>query len=381
VTGTTRRLLPDAAHGADGETLHGLILRCRGQARLALFVRWGVPACTIGAAIAGVVSLSSQHLAWPWAIAGGAIVALVAAAAVWRTPNDLQVAAVIDRRLRLDDSVVAALQVHGTDALVSSLVVRHAIGLTRGVDARSVFPLEVGRLAAAAGIAALLLLGTALAGRSTFPPPGSAAGQVIAGDTTSGGPTAEAGTKAASSTRSARGGEAATDGRTGPEAVPQVAPDRTDGALRSPASSTSSALRRPSGDTANTGSTRSEQSAALPLAGPRDRGRSAGSADGGSRDDPRGQGGSGRGTPGTGGQGASGVGRGSGAGGVRGGTLIAAGTPFEADRTGLTRNGGGYSQAGHGGAAAAMAPDDVPPDLRSYVRDYFAAIASAAEGK
>jgi hypothetical protein len=34
-----------------------------------------------------------------------------------------------------------------------------------------------------------------------------------------------------------------------------------------------------------------------------------------------------------------------------------------------------------GRAEAAVTHDDVPPDLRAYVRDYFAAIAPAAERK
>ena len=82
---------------------------------------------------------------------------------------------------------------------------------------------------------------------------------------------------------------------------------------------------------------------------------------------------------GSGGSGASDVGVGSGAGGVRGGALIDAATNARGTSPSPARYGGRDVQRGP--ADAAMTHDEVPPDLRGYVRDYFAAIAPAPERK
>jgi hypothetical protein len=365
----------------DIEVLLETVARCRRRARLVLFVRYAALTLAIGSVSAAAASFVLQPLSSLWAaVAVCAGIAGSVLAAVRRCPSVFQIAAEIDRRYRLDDSVVAAFQLHGGGAPVAPLVVRQALTRARPVEAAEVFPMAARRHMAALGISGALLLVTGLAGE----PPTAAprlAGRGIAGEAMSSSPNGDTRQERTSENLPSpvQGNTDAMASQTERNDGPQNAPDRSGDRRNSSPAAAASTTRTPADPMSAAGIAPRSSSAALPIERQAGASRPSASTDGIVRDAGNGLGAAGQATSGSGGSGASSAGRGTGAGGVRGGALVDTAAGIDQDLPQPSRSGGSYVQTGRGGAA--MTHDEVPPDLRPYVRDYFAAIAPQAGRK
>lgn len=295
-------------------------------------------------------------------------------------PSVGQTAALIDRTQRLEDSVVAALQVNGTMKPLAPLIVRQAIARVAHVDARDVVRVQLRRPAVtfAAGMVAVLL--AAFIHRPDAAATGMA-GAGVAGAGTSRVGAGERPTQAeAVDAAAAGGGQTAPMNR--PDAPASTRPGSSgtrtgDSTTREPAPSPEGAERpaipaRGSGRTASAASTSQGSAARGPAA--------AAAAAGGSAVNPGGAGtASGHAPSGFGAGGASDAAstRGAGSGGVRGGALLAGGAgraPSAARDAANTPPGEERSDE-----ETAAWRDGVPPELRSYVRNYFRLVRSSAE--
>ena len=335
-----------ALPGTRDAALLAIVDRCRARAGLVMFVRASAMACAVTLAVAVVTRLllsgDSNAAVWvAWAAAIG--IGCGATMAVHRYPSGREVAGRIDRHLHLENTVVAALQMQGGSVPVGPLILRQALDRAGNVKAAAVFPLEL-RLPAAM-LAAALLLVVATLPRSEYESLASGDGRSISASDAGGGETAGARVRAPSGTTAQPGSRSR--------------------AVRTGENATASAEPRPSEAPG------SQQPAAASQPGARGEG-SARAADSG-REAPAPARASG-GADARGGAGSAGAGpaRGAGSGGVRGGTLIppvTGATPTTPAQQPPSR----YQQAQRG-AEAALTRGDIPPELRSYVREYFRAI-------
>jgi hypothetical protein len=360
----------DAAHDRPETALAALVARWRVRGGFVLFVRYSAVACALALSIIAAMRIIRPDEGYGLlGIALAAIVGLAfGAVAAWRRrPSAHDVGARIDRHLHLEDTVVAAIQVQHSTAGVGPLIVRQAVARARDVDASDIFPLDLGRPAAALGVAAVLLFVATLPGNSA---PGSrAAGRAASGDggTSAAAPAPEgdkATTQPATRSHAARGGETvvapASQGRSA------AAPDST----------------RSTGETASAGNDdRQQRDDATPSAAAQSNdtaggergapGRGATGAAGSARKGPGSADVSVRAdSKGGGGAGAGGA-RGAGSGGVRGDALLA---PSDIALRAPVAQQPSERYEARRRAEAAVARGDIPPELRSYVREYFRAI-------
>jgi hypothetical protein len=373
------RLMRPGAGSHEDAALLAFVDRCRRRASLVLFHRYLSVACAAVCLGSAAVLVSGVEYTFELGIGATAIAIAGSALSAFRfAPTRFRVAAEIDERAGLEDRFVAALQVRNSEVPVASLIVRDAARRVDRVKPAAVYPLDSRRSWFVAGAGLLVLAVVAVYG----------------------GPSA-----ISSMTSSASGASTAVAGADGREVAGRLQPadaesqpaTATPGAgtnLRSPTGDSSANLRadaqRRAAEQQDSNSS-TQASDANRVRGARPAAASpplqpatesvAGAASGSA-----GSGGFGRGGSGTlegaaaAGTGASGIGRGAGAGGVRG--QRASGTTFEA--TALAPA-GARSEAEYAGARAragvAISRDQVPPDLRNYVRDYFIAIAPQTESK
>lgn len=381
---------PSGATAKEGaKALRALIARCQRRAWLRLFVRYGAAGCSIALFITSglwyVNPATAASVLWPLA-AAGVVAAASVMAAWWQCPSTGTVAAALDNRLALDDSVVAALQVHDGNSLLAPLIVGQAVARAGAASPGDVFPIHL-RIPTAAIGAGLLVLALAaltaetvttgsttnprsrLAGDSSAahasPPLGEKNGLEDApraerndADATEAQVADEPGRPAslADAARAPARGAAIDTG----EAAAANAPLSRDARAAGPAGGS----REPTSETgAPGGGTGTERVAA----GAEDAasGSAADSAHGRDQDIGRGSGG-------------FAVGQSSGSGGVRGGGLLAA-SRSDAVAAGPTRRGIPPSRQQPRDREAAAASDAVPPELREHVRRYFSAVTSASE--
>ncbi len=378
-----------ASSVGDDAALFEMLVRCRRRACLLLALRYSTVACALAlVAVAALFYLSPHGGFWfQWAAPVACAATVCMAAAFWRRPSPQQVAGEIDRRLLLEDSVVAALQVHATRAPVASLIVRNAITRAGHVEPSSVFPIQLRGPVALVGMAALLSVVIVFSGRQSATITRSVAAQVgSSGDPSSASrmanrqqqqPPHAAGEVAAAprtkgetgrtpsdpESRSMSSADPASANRTRTSAV---APDRT--VNLEPAHAPSNIGDRP------------PSSPVLPTA--RESGLSATTASIGLARNVTNSGSSfdyQDGASSKGGAGASSLGQGSGSGGVQGGALMRGGVETAPPRALATAQYAASYARARQRAEAAVSRDEVPPDLRSYVRDYFLAITPAVE--
>jgi uncharacterized membrane protein YgcG len=361
-------------------TLLEIIRRCRHRIRLVLFLRQAAfIASAIAIILAAVVYLrpSSSHVLYVWL---GAAASLISAAAVawWRTPTARETAMELDRRLSLEDGVVAALQVQGSSAAVAPLIVRDVLLRLTDVRPGQVFPFDSRTPAALMTISMTLLLLATLPDRSSAPR-ARASGAAVASssDATPIDPAAQrqnapsgerpASAQAASEQSQSRG---AADAARAPSDEPA---DRTTTSPaerkdETPSPDAAGLTPVPAGTRARDAATRAAERGPSAIPG-------AGESGGGSAS--RGSSG-GLGGSTAGGAGASGLNlasEASGSGGIRGGTL----TGPQGARPLPTATQPGFAariREARQRAETALARDEVPPHLRSYIHDYFLAIQS-----
>ena len=356
--------------------LEAMIARCRRRAGLVLLIRYSLVACA-----ATLATVSMARVLPPERISETTLGALaiglgglcVVAAAIRRYPTPREVAAAIDRHFDLNDSVVAALQArHGnTTTVVAPLIVRQAVERTADIHARDVFPLDLRRPALILAASLVLVVASLPSSRDE----GSGAATARSTRASGGGPGAPtAGTQAQQRSNSAGQGSRNSFGRSdsGTPATVQPGVRETEIAAAHPESFAGAGKANQSPATGDAGTalqSRNADSERTPA------GNGAGSAGGGHE----GIGASGiqatADSTGSGGGGvAKGASRGTGSGGVRAGDLLAASrqsTPPAAARFNEQPTRYGAAQRN---AEAALSRGDIPPELRSYVREYFRAI-------
>ena len=351
------------------DALTGTVARCRRRAVITLFVRYSAAASALALAVLATVQWVRPDVSSMWAAVAVAIgIGTGAVAAAWRRPSIRAVASEIDRHLRLEDTVVAAIQVHQGTAAVGPLIVRQAADRTAKVDVRAIYPLQLRQPAALLGAAIVLMIAAIVPRGGEIVASGDGRG-MQGGDTGAGAPTA-------APARPGQQGQSQTSDRTAPGSMVQAAPpdksqetsqaarDRQEPRESSP--SGQSADARPDGD-ANSIEARTTTV-------PNGEQRGAGVAD--SAAGNRGTQGQARGSAradagnGTGGSG-SGSARAAGAGGVRGGTLSSGTTAAPATLTNAQTE---QYELARRRAEAAIVRGDIPPEWRSYVREYFRAI-------
>jgi hypothetical protein len=278
--------------------------------------------------------------------------------------------------------VVAALQVRNTEIPVASLIIRDAVLRAAHIKASVMFPTELRGPIVLIGGATLLLVVTLFLGPLS--------------DATTRSLTSSAGAGNASSANRMADRQPSSAAGTGVQLrpIPELAPRSGDGERQS-TSTVDSDPRNPisartprtpyggnTSEAAETLGTRQAASSAGPSIDPApgsvaitaDVGRAAGREGNVSSSQDRG------GVPGSAGADASGLGQGSGAGGVSRGSLMRDFTEPPASRRRASQRSSSRAQAIQG-AEAAISRDDVPPDLRSYVREYLHAIAPVSESK
>jgi len=360
----------DAAHDPPEMVLAALVARCRVRGGFVLFVRYSVVACALALSIIAAMRIIRSDEGYGLlGIALAAIVGLAfGAVAAWRRrPSAHDVGARIDRHLHLEDTVVAAIQVQHSTTGVGPLIVRQAVARARDVDASVIFPLDLGRSATALGVAAVLLFVATLPGNGA-PGPGAGGRAASADGGTSAAAPAPDGAKA--TTQPATRGDAARGGETGAapssQARSAAAPDST---LSTGETASAGNDERPQRDDATQSAAGQSNDTAGGERGAPGRGatgaagsagKGPGSADVSVRADSKGGGGAGAG--GT---------RGAGAGGVRGGALLA---PSDIATLAPSAQPPSARYEARRRAEAAVARGDIPPELRSYVREYFRAI-------
>jgi hypothetical protein len=276
--------------------------------------------------------------------------------------------------------VVAALQVRDTEIPVASLIIRDAVLRAAHIKASRIFPMELRGPIVLMGGATLLLFVTLSLGPLS--------------DATTGSLTSSAGaTGNGSSAHRMADRQPSSAAGTGVQLRPirEPAPRSGDGERQSTSTVDADARnpissRTPYGgntpDTAETRGSPQGASSAAPsidlapdgVAKTADVGGAAGREGHVRASQDRG------GIPGSDGADASGLGQGSGAGGVSGGRLMRDFNEPSTSRLPASQRSLPRPQA-ISGSEAAVLRDDVPPDLRSYVREYLHAIASVSESK
>jgi hypothetical protein len=375
------------------ERLRQILSRCRRRLLLVAFVRhlaisWAATSTLLAAAA----------LAWPsdlgvfYQRAAFTLLAGFAAAVVltWvRRPSMRRTAIELDRRLALDDSFVAALDCLKASLPVASLVIRYALNRFGSAKPRDVFPVNAGVPIVVMMTAVVTALAVG-AWRRPSVQVGRTDGFVIGG----GSPEASAGDKSIEPSQEAgravrASGEASGARPEGRAYVPQHPADvpTTDSVVSRPDLEVGLQIDPHAGQQPTT-SLRGKPGAGIlrdaePEHAPFSSNRSA--ADGGSSaalaesgngrsaaDGARGVGATAIGNPNLGGQ----------SGGVREGSLL--------DEAGATQSGRHGSGAGVNrsrrtvpasptAASAGWSNTEVPPDLRTYVLEYFSAVERQVE--
>lgn len=385
------------AHGAgvagggaedDGPLLE-LIARYRRRARLDLLVRYtgfGGAAAFVAAAVLWYLNTPSA-VSIPGLLAAAAVVAAISAAAAWWSgPTTHDVAAALDRRLGLDDSVVAALQVREGDSPVASLIVAQALGRARAARADDVFPVQLRGPAAATGAGLCVFALTAAMAGSPLP---GASRNISRGSSADAGPAHASGGPLANDASDDTGREARrepldggmrvadADNVAGSAAAAAPAPvsdtPSADTRHQEPRDAPGNPARNPAGakGESTAGAQDANAASGSPAASARGGGNAAGGAGssaGAGHDREAAAGGS---------SGAIAAGSRAGAGGVRGGALLGTAGPTTA-ATALSPRNMPYSTQAPRGQDRAAGSDDIPPELRAYVRRYFAAVRAAS---
>jgi len=314
-----------------------------GVAALAVWLRTDVPEW------AGRPSMGLPVGLLVTALVGAAAVALVTA---WLTRPALpEVARTLDRRLRLDDRLVTALQFTAADDAFAHRVVVDALSHVVRVRAADAYPLRVPRMLWTAALATALVPLALLI--TTTPSPSTSLG---AGSVTGGGGASALATRPGGVRREAR--EAAGN-PTGPAAV--VAAGATPEAIRqqdTEASASSPDVRRQAPDAPSVSQAAAPLTPSITSAANRGPAGSAGA--GGAGATPVGGAASGAGTRGRDRQGAGG--------GTMGDQPYADAEPSRAASDAVE------SRARWAAGERALLRDHIPPGRRESVRRYFAAI-------
>ena len=363
----------------DQAALSTIVERCRRRARRVVFVR----SLAIVLA-AGFTGLGAVRVAWagpvllPAALVAVIGVLCAAASALRFTPSIRQVAGRIDRCMRLEDAVVAAIQAQSSEAAVAPLIVRQAVSRARDVDANAIFPLEMRRPAALL-IGAMLVMAVATLARHEHPMPVNRQPIASGGQVGAAGP-AGAGERAASASSAREARSAGATGRARGAAAAASSPEQS-------AAGQSDGNRRRADAQAANAETPEEAGAAGSTtrdadASAQSEQRGSGRATGGGAGSPRGSSAeaktSARGDfAGAGAAGSAARSLGAGSGGVRGGALIDARQDLQSTASRSTApptRPAWMLQQARQRAEAALMRGDIPPEMRPYVREYFRAI-------
>jgi hypothetical protein len=348
------------------------IARCRRRVRLLLLARHLVMALTAVCLVGAGLLVAGAGPAPEWtAAAMMAAITTAAVLALWLTPTRHQIAADVDRRLGLENSVVAALQVGESQIGVAPLVVRAAASRLASVQPSLIFPLDMRRPGITLVSSVLMLAGVLMMGPSPVVSSGTGVVPGMSNEASSAGSDASANGPATTSPApvgqpSGPANTATTPATRDPgsrEAVARIA-------AGTPGSQPT--LEEGNGDRS---SVRTRAASPPPALADQRVGRaSSGSALG--TLDQRGQGLalSGRDGASNGGAGAAGIGSGEGAGGVQ--QQPASGTALDKSEAvqGRPLTAAQYAQARQR-ANSVYLRERVPPDLREYVRAYFVGIA------
>jgi hypothetical protein len=141
----------------DDVTLSRHLTRARRRVRLILSARYLVVAMSL------VVAAVAVAIVWPMMGAAAAWAALVAgvlavASACLRTPDVREIAATVDGRLHRADATVTAAALRGNRDPIARLIVRDAIAGLTNERMASVFPFELGRPAIVAAAATVVCI-------------------------------------------------------------------------------------------------------------------------------------------------------------------------------------------------------------------------------
>ena len=347
------------------------ITRCRRRVRLLLLARYLVVAlaavCLLGAGL--LVAGAGWAPEWT-AVAVTAAITTAAVLALWRTPTRHEIAADLDRRLRLENSVVAALQVRESQIGVAPLVVRAAASCLASVQPSSVFPLDMRRQGFTLVSSVLMLAGVLIIGGSPVMPSETGVVPSLSNEASS----ARSNGSANEAPRTSRAAAGQPSGPANAATTPATRALDSRDAAASIGARAPGAQRTPEG-TGDPGAVRTLPTSPPPaLSGQRVGRASSGSAPGTPAQPGQGLASAGPDGASNGGAGAAGIGSGEGAGGVQ--QQPASGTAL--DRGGAVQGrsltASQYAQARQG-ANAVYLRERVPPDLREYVRAYFIGIA------
>ena len=351
------------------DALTGTVARCRRRAVITSFARYSTAASALALAVLATVQWVRPGVSGMWAAVAVALgIGIGAAAAAWRRPSSRAVASDIDRHLRLEDTVVAAIQVHQGTAAVGPLIVRQAVHRTAEVDLRAIYPLRLRRPAALLGATVVLMIAAIVPRGGETVARGDGRG-MPGGDTGAGAPTA-------APERPGQQAQSQMSDRTAPGSmVDAPPPDKSQEASPAARDSLEPRESSPTGQSADARpeddrSSIDARTATVPNGGQRGAGVADSAAgnrgtQGQARGSARADAGDGAGGSGSGRAGAAG------AGGVRGGTLSSGTTAVPAT---LTNTQTEQYELARRRAEAAIVRGDIPPELRSYVREYFRAI-------
>jgi hypothetical protein len=383
VTATRVSVSSVASGGRPGDALVAQLAALRARARRALAIRYcsvvAAPALIAGQALSfatganGTQTLTIIIVTLVGALAGSVL------AAVQRTPTLADTAALIDRTQRLESRAATGLQFADQNDVVSLLVLRDATARLAACDPALVFPVELPRrwpwmLASAAVIS--VLLAVAVERRESRRPAGSLGDAISAGGAPARSPAGASQVASASSSSTPRVEPAAPTTSARQDSKPPV-----DANAPIANRSTSASAPRAAGDTGSAPPP-DRQPSSTRLGDPAPADVAAASIRPGeepARQASRGASSSGAAGSTAGGAGGAGTGtarnEGKGAGGIKGGTLTSSlGDPAPADAAvPMTPTSPRYRTDWAKGQAA-IARERVPPALRKYVRDYFAAI-------
>jgi hypothetical protein len=360
----------------------------RSRAWLVLFANNLCAALTIASA----TLISAQLLAgvprpagWTWlmvtATASGVAAAVVS---YLGRPTLRTTASAIDRALALEDRVIAGLQSANQDDVISCLVVREADKALQRALRQDVFPFRSRRYGVLAGVVfgGAVVLSLADMGRSTTLRLSPSAGGAGAGGGTTAAATATPQRDSNAPPTIASSGERRSPRLSNPGPAPQDDARPADIKPEAPSSGDdrrADAIGVPESQSSSTGatsvnageSTGRQQQDSVP-AGPVSE-ASAGPATASAGRSPSSR------LRGAGTQGGSSDARqaGRGAGGVSGGDVTAASSGASA-RMASTASSRSFAVAARAAAEAALTRDDIPPELRRYVRDYFRALQGKA---
>jgi hypothetical protein len=359
----------------------------RSRAWLVLFARDLCVALMTTSALVTAVRLlagAAGPVAWTWTLVAVAVaVAAAAIASYLRRPSLRATASIIDRRLALEDRVVAGLQVAADEDVVARLVVREALKpLQRALPPR-VFPFQLRRL----GPLTVLVFAGAVAlpltdlGSSAVRPTSSAQRAAASGGGASGAASQTPQRDSNASVAAAAAGERrAPDAPRGsaPDDTPRpAAPSAAGASATSPRDNTR--LEAPGAAPSPSNGVRESIDSAQPgsegqtrgsiATGARSAGAGGGAAAGNDASQPSAQGAAARG-----GSSDAQLSRNR-SGGVGGGALTSA-APASTGQARSSASSRSVALAAKVEAEAVMMRDDIPPDLRPYVRDYFRALQS-----